>query len=74
SIRRVLKEKSCATPSVCGVTKEKHVAGLVFTFTTRCCDTDLCNSASTSTYAAPCWSRTAMSLVCMALTSLLSSE
>ncbi|KAK2834082.1 hypothetical protein Q7C36_014783 [Tachysurus vachellii] len=70
----VLIEKSCATPSACGVTREKRVAGLVFTFTTRCCDTDLCNSASMSTYAAPCWSRTALSLVCMALISLLASE
>ncbi|XP_027023698.1 uncharacterized protein LOC113656577 isoform X2 [Tachysurus fulvidraco] len=74
STEYVLKEKSCASSSVCGFTGQKHVAGLGFTVTSHCCDTDLCNSASTSTYAAPCWSRTALSLVCMALISLLASE
>ncbi|KAG7324628.1 hypothetical protein KOW79_012644 [Hemibagrus wyckioides] len=73
SRRFVLNDKSCATPSKCGVTGEKRVAGLVFTFTTRCCDTDLCNAAAMTMPAAPCWSQMALSLVCMALTSLLAS-
>ncbi|KAK3526503.1 hypothetical protein QTP70_030654 [Hemibagrus guttatus] len=72
SRRFVLNDKNCTTPSMCGVAGEKRVAGLVFTFTTRCCDTDLCNAAAT-TPSAPCWSQTALSLVCLALTSLLGS-
>ncbi|XP_034166452.2 sperm acrosome membrane-associated protein 4-like, partial [Pangasianodon hypophthalmus] len=42
----VLREKSCALPSLCGITGEKFVMGLNFTFTTECCDSNLCNGAA----------------------------
>lgn len=71
TVRFVLKEKSCATASQCGISGEKRTAGLVFTYTTRCCDTDLCNSAAPP--STPCWSRTALSLSVTALTVLLAS-
>ncbi|XP_041650131.1 lymphocyte antigen 6B-like [Cheilinus undulatus] len=45
--RVVLNEKSCILPSMCGVTGEKYTMGLNFTFTNECCDTHLCNGAST---------------------------
>ncbi|XP_060767570.1 sperm acrosome membrane-associated protein 4-like [Neoarius graeffei] len=72
TVRFVLKEKSCATSSQCGVSGEKRTAGLVFTYTTHCCDTDLCNSAAPP--GAPCWSRTALSLGVTALAVLLASS
>lgn len=38
-------EKSCAVPSQCGVSGQKHASGLSFNYTNVCCDTDLCNGA-----------------------------
>lgn len=51
----VLKEKNCASVSECGISGQKRAAGLVFTYTTRCCHTDLCNAATTTQTVAPCW-------------------
>ncbi|KAL7849181.1 hypothetical protein SRHO_G00208040 [Serrasalmus rhombeus] len=44
----VLYEKSCVLPSLCGIAGEKFAMGLNFTFTNECCDTHLCNGATTS--------------------------
>ncbi|KAB5565325.1 hypothetical protein PHYPO_G00240010 [Pangasianodon hypophthalmus] len=71
SVRFVLKEKSCAAASKCGIRGEKRTAGLVFSYNTQCCDTDLCNAAAPP--GAPCWSRTALSLGGTALAVLLAS-
>ncbi|XP_029587170.1 prostate stem cell antigen [Salmo trutta] len=53
SLRLVLYEKSCAIPSQCDLSGEKHTAGLNFTYHNNCCDTDLCNGAIA--HAAPIW-------------------
>ncbi|KAJ8366299.1 hypothetical protein AAFF_G00362930 [Aldrovandia affinis] len=45
SYRVVLYEKSCAVASQCGLTGQKYAVGLNFTYTNKCCDTDLCNAA-----------------------------
>ncbi|KAL4604844.1 prostate stem cell antigen [Arapaima gigas] len=45
TLRLVLYEKSCAFASQCGLSGEKSAAGLNFTYTNECCDTDLCNGA-----------------------------
>ncbi|XP_036431392.1 lymphocyte antigen 6 complex locus protein G6c-like [Colossoma macropomum] len=70
SISIVLHEKSCAVPSQCGLSGEKHAAGLNFTYKNVCCDTDLCNSAVH--LGAPCWGdRLLLSLLGVALLLLL---
>uniref|UniRef100_A0A8C7R5W5 Uncharacterized protein n=1 Tax=Oncorhynchus mykiss TaxID=8022 RepID=A0A8C7R5W5_ONCMY len=45
--------KSCASPSQCGLSGEKHAACLNFTYQNYRCDTDLCNEAMA--HAAPIW-------------------
>lgn len=69
SARTVLKKKRCAMPSECGVTGKEYVAGLYFSHTSHCCDTNLCNAAARP--SAPCWSLTALSLSSMALAVML---
>ncbi|KAL2083862.1 hypothetical protein ACEWY4_019380 [Coilia grayii] len=64
--RIVLYEKSCIPSSLCGLSGEKFAMGLNFTFTNECCDTHLCNGA-TSTSRGRLW---AGSLLCL-LTVLL---
>lgn len=44
----VLYEKSCALPALCGLTGEKFAMGLNFTFSSDCCDTQLCNRSTTN--------------------------
>uniref|UniRef100_UPI0000F1FCF1 sperm acrosome membrane-associated protein 4-like precursor n=1 Tax=Danio rerio TaxID=7955 RepID=UPI0000F1FCF1 len=39
-------EKSCALPALCGLTGEKFIQGLNFTFRSDCCDTLLCNHST----------------------------
>ncbi|CDQ68965.1 unnamed protein product [Oncorhynchus mykiss] len=53
SLHLVLYEKSCASPSQCGLSGEKHAACLNFTYQNYRCDTDLCNEAMA--HAAPIW-------------------
>ncbi|KAF4081697.1 hypothetical protein AMELA_G00164140 [Ameiurus melas] len=71
SVTFVLKDKSCAKASECGIMGQKRAAGLVFKYTTHCCDTDLCNAVAP--LGAPCWRRTALSLCGTALAVLLAS-
>lgn len=71
SVTFVLKDKSCAKASECGITGQKRAAGLVFTYTTHCCDTDLCNAVAP--LSAPYWRRTALSLCGTVLAVLLAS-
>lgn len=59
--RVVLYEKSCILPSLCGVTGEKYTMGLNFTFTNECCNTHLCNRATTP--AALYWTGTLLTLL-----------
>ncbi|KAL2080588.1 hypothetical protein ACEWY4_024381 [Coilia grayii] len=63
TLRLVLYERSCAMPNQCGLSGEKHAAGLNFSYYNECCDTDLCNGAIG--LAAP--SRTGMVLSLIAL-------
>ncbi|XP_072530392.1 protein Bouncer-like [Salminus brasiliensis] len=69
SIVIVLHEKSCAVESQCGISGEKHAAGLNFTYTNTCCDMDLCNSAVQ--VSAPCWRELLLSLISVTLILLL---
>ncbi|XP_030638876.1 sperm acrosome membrane-associated protein 4-like [Chanos chanos] len=62
----VLYEKSCVLPSLCGITGEKFAMGLNFTFTNDCCETHLCNRASTPT--AVLWAMPVLSLFLLSLT------
>ncbi|XP_047676988.1 sperm acrosome membrane-associated protein 4-like [Tachysurus fulvidraco] len=45
-IQVVLREKSCSLPAMCGVTGHKVVMGLNFTYTTECCESNLCNGSA----------------------------
>ncbi|XP_055019334.1 protein Bouncer-like [Boleophthalmus pectinirostris] len=54
-------ERSCVAASMCGQTGHKHALGLNFTFYNTCCDTNLCNSAPTS--SANYWSASAITLL-----------
>ncbi|XP_064206771.1 protein Bouncer-like [Anguilla rostrata] len=47
--RVVLFEKSCVISSLCGITGEKYAMGINFTFTNECCNTNLCNGATSYT-------------------------
>ncbi|XP_053497138.1 sperm acrosome membrane-associated protein 4-like isoform X1 [Ictalurus furcatus] len=71
SVTFVLKDKGCAKASECGITGQKRAAGLVFTYTTHCCDTDLCNAVAP--LSTPYWRRTALSLCGTVLAVLLAS-
>ncbi|XP_061531466.1 sperm acrosome membrane-associated protein 4-like [Phycodurus eques] len=42
----VLYERSCIQPVLCGVTGQRSIMGLNFTFTNECCNTHLCNGAT----------------------------
>ncbi|KAG7469621.1 hypothetical protein MATL_G00130760 [Megalops atlanticus] len=46
--RVVLYEKSCVLSALCGLTGEKYTMGINFTFSNDCCDTNLCNGATTT--------------------------
>ncbi|KAK7124610.1 hypothetical protein R3I94_018854 [Phoxinus phoxinus] len=65
SVCIVLYERSCALPSQCDLSGEKHAAGLKFNYTNKCCDTDLCNTAAT--ISSPRWTGAALSLCSLAL-------
>ncbi|CAM4635759.1 unnamed protein product [Leuciscus chuanchicus] len=65
SVCIVLYERSCALPSQCDLSGEKHAAGLNFNYTNKCCDTDLCNTAVTT--SSPRWTGAALSLCSLAL-------
>ncbi|XP_046715746.1 sperm acrosome membrane-associated protein 4-like isoform X2 [Silurus meridionalis] len=67
----VLKMKRCAAASMCDVTEKRNIQGLIFRYTTHCCDTNMCNAAVP--LDAPYWTKTLLSLVGMALTILLAS-
>lgn len=65
SVHIVLYERSCALPSLCDLSGEKHAAGLNFNYTNECCDTDLCNTATT--ISAPRWPGAALTLCTLTL-------
>lgn len=70
-VRQELKEKKCVPASECGVHVEKKIAGLIFRYTTRCCNTDLCNAAAPS--SSHYWPRIALILGGPVLAVLLTS-
>ncbi|XP_053344415.1 sperm acrosome membrane-associated protein 4-like [Clarias gariepinus] len=70
-VRQELKEKKCVPASECGVHIEKKIAGLIFRYTTRCCNTDLCNAAAPS--SSHFWPRIALILGGPVLAVLLTS-
>lgn len=45
ALELIMYEKSCAVPSQCDLSGQKHISGLNFNYTNVCCDTDLCNGA-----------------------------
>ncbi|XP_077432482.1 uncharacterized protein LOC144058112 [Vanacampus margaritifer] len=68
----VIYEKSCILPALCGVSGQKSIMGLNFTFTNKCCDTHLCNRAAataTPIVSATCWSATLLALFVSSLNS-----
>ncbi|KAK2887340.1 hypothetical protein QQF64_013556 [Cirrhinus molitorella] len=65
SVHIILYERSCALPSQCDLSGEKHAAGINFNYTNGCCDTDLCNTAAI--ISSPCWTGVVPSLCSLAL-------
>ncbi|KAG5265064.1 hypothetical protein AALO_G00261040 [Alosa alosa] len=65
SLRLVLYERSCAMPGQCGLSGEKHAAGLNFSYSNECCDTDLCNAATGT--AASSWTGLVLCLIALPL-------
>ncbi|KAM4630919.1 prostate stem cell antigen-like [Polymixia lowei] len=61
ALHLTLYEKSCAIPNQCGLSGQKQAAGLSFNYTNVCCDTDLCNGATSAT--APSWTGAVLSLL-----------
>ncbi|XP_061520740.1 lymphocyte antigen 6B-like [Phycodurus eques] len=68
ALQITMYEKSCAAPSQCGVSGQKYTSGLYFNFTNVCCNTDLCNGASS--LGATKWGGAALCLL-LALSLLL---
>ncbi|XP_051519773.1 protein Bouncer-like [Myxocyprinus asiaticus] len=65
SVHIVLYERSCALPSQCDQSGEKHAAGLSFNYTNECCDMDLCNTAAH--FSASIWTGAVLSLCSLML-------
>ncbi|AWP21380.1 putative prostate stem cell antigen-like [Scophthalmus maximus] len=61
SLELTMYEKSCAVAAQCGLSGQKYASGLYFNYTNVCCDTDLCNGATSG--AALSWGRAAACLL-----------
>uniref|UniRef100_A0A8D3BF15 UPAR/Ly6 domain-containing protein n=1 Tax=Scophthalmus maximus TaxID=52904 RepID=A0A8D3BF15_SCOMX len=50
SLELTMYEKSCAVAAQCGLSGQKYASGLYFNYTNVCCDTDLCNGATSGAF------------------------